>query len=140
MPIISGKALGQRKPLFADYSVSLPTSTHGGEMTLRELLTHVVSAEVAAFRERQEDRKLLKALSAAQIADGVAKGKVDMGGRDLEQTVDEPTAISTAIEAFTDGLFLVVLDSEELKDINQKIRVLPESRITFIRLTMLAGG
>ena len=140
MPTISGKALGQRKPLFADYAVALPPSAQSGELTLRELLAHVVSAEVAAFRERQEDRKLLKALSAAQIAEGIAKGKVDMGGRDLGQTVDEPAAIATAIEAFTDGLFLVVLDGEELKEIDQRIRVLPESRITFVRLTMLAGG
>ena len=140
MPTISGKALGQRKPLFADYAVALPPSAQSGELTLRELLAHVVSAEVAAFRERQEDRKLLKALSAAQIAEGIAKGKVDMGGQDLGQSVDEPAAIATAIEAFTDGLFLVVLDGEELKEIDQRIRVLPESRITFVRLTMLAGG
>ena len=140
MPTISGKALGQRKPLFADYAVALPAAAQSGELTLRELLAHVVSAEVAAFRERQEDRKLLKALSAAQIAEGIAKGKVDMGGRDLAQPVDEPAAIATAIEAFTDGLFLVVLDGEELQEIDQRIRVLPESRITFVRLTMLAGG
>ncbi|WP_020472504.1 hypothetical protein [Zavarzinella formosa] len=140
MPTISGQALGRRKPLFADYAVPLPATANSGSFTLRDLLAHVVSSEVAAFRDRQEERKLLKALSAAQIADGVAKGKVDMGGWDLEQTVDEPVAIATAIEAFTDGLFLVVLDGEEIKQIDQRISVTPESRITFVRLAMLAGG
>lgn len=140
MPIISGKAPGRRKPLFADFSVPLPASANSGEFTLRNLLAHVVGAEVAAFRERQEERKLLKALSAGQIAEGVAKGRVDMGGRDAETAIDEPTALATAIEAFTDGLYLVVIDDEEIKSIDQRVRVTPESRITFVRLTMLAGG
>ena len=140
MPTISGKALGRRKPLFADYRVPLPASANSGEFTLRDLLAHVVTAEVAAFRERQEERKLLKALSASQIAEGVAKGKVEMGGRDAEASVDESAAIATAIEAFTDGLYLVVLDDEEIKSIDQLVRVTPESRITFVRLAMLAGG
>ena len=118
----------------------MPASATSGEFTLRDLLAHVVTAEVAAFRERQEERKLLKALSASQIAEGVAKGKVEMGGRDAEASVDESAAIATAIEAFTDGLYLVVLDDEEIKSIDQLVRVTPESRITFVRLAMLAGG
>lgn len=140
MPTISGKALGQRKPLFADYSVPLPKSASEKGLTLRELLAHVVEAEVDAFRDRQAERRLLKALTAKQIAVGVAAGKVEMGGSDLQQDVDAKQAISTAIQAFEDGLFLVVLDGEEQKELDRPVQLTEESRVAFVRLAMLAGG
>ena len=43
MLTISGKALGRKKPLFEDYSVSPPTGIAAGQpITLRELIGHVV--------------------------------------------------------------------------------------------------
>ncbi|MFO0841104.1 MAG: hypothetical protein U0797_01730 [Gemmataceae bacterium] len=89
MLTISGKALGRKKPLFADFSAPLPPGLgDGGALTLRDLISHVVRHEVQAFQRRQEDRTLLHALTARQIEEGVAKGKVDLGGRDLKQKVD----------------------------------------------------
>src|SRR5262245_1791530 len=141
MLTISGKALGQRKPLFADYSVPIPPAAAGGEaVTLRDLITHVVRAEVAAFKERQAERRLLKALSPAQIAAGLAKGKVEMGGSDLKQEVDPEQAVGTALQAFEDGIYLVVLDDEEQKELERQVFLTEGSRVAFIRLAMLAGG
>lgn len=140
MVTITGKALGQRKPLFADFSVPPPETATNTPLTLRDLIAHVVRQEIAAFHDRQAKRRLLKALSPQQIADGLATGKVDSGGSDLDQKVDAEEAIRTAVEAFQDGLYMVVLDEEELKEIDQTVTLLPESRLTFIRLTMLAGG
>lgn len=134
---IQGKALGRKKPLFDDFSVSAPAT---GDLTLRKLLEHVVRKEVAAFRERQAERRLLHVLTAKQIEDGLAKGKVDSGGSTLDQKVDVDAAIATAIEAFQDGLYLVVLDEVELKDLDALVSLTPESRLTFIRLSLLAGG
>ena len=140
MPTISGKALGQRKPLFADFSIPLPNSTDTDELTLRELLGHVVRSEVAAFQDRQAERRLLKALTAGQIAAGVAMGKVEMGGSDLKQEVDTDQAIVNAIQAFEDGLFLIVLDGEEQKELDRAVLLREDSRVAFVRLAMLAGG
>jgi hypothetical protein len=139
MLTVSGKALGQRKPLFADYSVPLPPAAQNG-VTLRDLIAHVVRAEVVAFRDRQAERKLLKALSADQIAAGAAKGKVQMGGSDVHQDVDEDQAVGNAIQAFEDGLYLVVLDGEEQRDLDRPLALTEESRVAFVRLAMLAGG
>lgn len=135
--VVSGKALGRKKPLFADFSVASPTT---GEMTLRGLIDHVVRHEVAAFHERQAERRLLRALTARQIEDGLAAGKVDSGGSSLDQKVEVEEAIATAIEAFQDGLFLVVLDEVEVKDLEAPLTLTESSRLTFIRLTLLAGG
>ena len=50
MLTISAKALGRKKPLFADYSVSPPDALSAGQpVTLRDLIGHVVRAEVAAW-------------------------------------------------------------------------------------------
>jgi hypothetical protein len=141
MLTISGKALGRKKPLFADFSVPFPPDLgDGGAVTLRDLIGRVVRSEVEAFKQRQEERKLIHALTARQISDAAAKGKVEMGGRDLDQKVDLEVAIGTALEAFEDGLYLVVVDGQEQRSLDAQVFLQPESRLTFVRLTMLAGG
>ncbi len=117
-----------------------PAVAAGQSITLRDLIGHVVRAEVAAFKERQAERRLLRALTARQIADGLAAGKVQAGGSELDQQVDQDQAVATAVEAFADGLFLVVVDETEVKDLDAVVPVTASSRLTFIRLTMLAGG
>lgn len=135
---ISGKALGRKKPLFADFSIPAPQIT--GEITLRMLLDHVVRQEVAAFQARQADRRLMQALSARLIEEGLAQGKVATGGSTLDQKVDVEQAVATVIEAFQDGLFLVVLDETEVKELDTTVTLTESSRLTFIRLALLAGG
>jgi hypothetical protein len=138
---VSGKALGRKKPLFADWSIPFPPDLgDGGSLTLRDLITRVVRGEVQAFKQRQQERKLVHALTARDIEQGVARGKVDSGGRDEKQEVDEETSIATALEAFEDGLYLVVVDEQEVKSLDQQVFVKDDSRVTFVRLTMLAGG
>src|SRR4051812_45743578 len=101
MLTISGKALGRKKPLFDDYAVAAPEQLAAGQpVKLRELLGHVVRAEVAAFQDRQAERRLLKALTARQIDSALATGKVQAGGSDLDQQVDPDQAVASAIEAF----------------------------------------
>ena len=142
MLTIDGKVLGRKNPLFSDWSIPFPPDLGegGGGLTLRDLISRIVREEVKAFRERQQERKLVKALTAAQIDQAVAKGKVDMGGRDVTQEVDEEGAVGAALQAFEDGLYLVVLDGEEQRDLDKEVYLQPESRITFVRLALLAGG
>ena len=137
MLTISGKALGKKKPLFADFSIPAPAE---GAIPLRDLLSRIVRHEVEAFRERQEDRKFVKALTARQIDDQAARGKIDMGGRDLDQKVDTDEAIRVALEAFEDGLFLVIIDGTDYKTLDSEVALQSDSKVGFVRLTMLAGG
>ena len=142
MLTIDARVLGKKKPLFSDWSIALPPHGDGGgdPWTLRKLITHIVLDEVAAFRRRQEDRKVIRVLTAEQIDEGIAMGKVDMGGRDLKQKVDPDAAVAAALQAFEDGNYLVILDGEEQKDLDKEIHVQPDSRVTFVRLAMLSGG
>ena len=75
--IVAARILGSKRTLFADWSVPLPPrDSRGGDggLTLRELIEYVVEAEVGAFLERQEDRRLDRVLSVARIAEGEGKG------------------------------------------------------------------
>jgi hypothetical protein len=141
MITISGKALGRKKPLFADFSVPFPPDLgDGGSLTLRDVISRVVRHEVDAFKQRQQERKLFRALTARQIEEGAARGKIEMGGTDLDQKVDVEEAIGVALEAFEDGLYLVVVDGQEQRNLDAQVFLQPDSRLAFVRLAMLAGG
>lgn len=146
MLTISGKALGHRRPLFADWAVPPPprpgSDDDAGDsgLTLRDLIEHVVRAEIAAFQDRQQARRLDRVLTARQIADGEARGRVAPEGRDLHQTINIEESVGAALQAFEDGLYLVIVDGAEHRDLDAQVFLTPDSRITFLRLVMLAGG
>lgn len=139
---VNARALGRRVPLLADWAVPFPPQVgDGGAISLRDLIAQIVRNEVSAFKERQHRQRFLQVLSEKQIADGAAAGAIRSGGSEIpEQAVNPEVAISTALQAFEDGLFLVIIDEQELRDLNAEVAIKPGSRITFLRMTLLAGG
>ena len=139
---ISGKTLGSRKPLFADWSIPFPPEWSGdGRLTLRDLIDRVVRSEVRAFSERQAERRIFRALTARQIAEQAEKGRVEMGGREIpELPVDEEEAVAVATQAFEDGIYLVLIDGDDQRELDREIYVKPDSQVAFVRLALLAGG
>lgn len=145
MVLVTTRALGRRRPLLDDWSVDLPPDTEGGDgggLTLRELIARVVRAEVAAFRRRQREGALLRVLSDAEIQAGAARGRVVPGGRPAADgaAVDEEEAVAVALTGFQDGLYLVLVDGAEQRDLDAQVYVRPDTRLTFLRLTFLAGA
>jgi hypothetical protein len=139
---ISGKAIGAKRPLFADWAIPFPPEWSGeGGLTLRDLISRVVRAEVQAFRQRQEERRTFRAITARQIEQDAEKGKIAMDGSEVPlQAVSEDGAVAVACQAFEDGLYLVVIDEEDYRELDREIHVRPDGRVTFVRLTLLAGG
>ncbi len=140
------KALGSKKPLFADFSIGLPPeglSKDGGDVdiTLRDLIERIVRHEVAAFRQRQSDRQFVRILTEREIELAAEKGKVEMGASEVgRQSVDEDSAVQAAWVAFADGLYLVIIDEVQYTNLDQAVFLSPESQMTFVRLTLLSGG
>jgi hypothetical protein len=135
---ISGKQFGRGKVLFPAWEMALPT---GAVFTLRDFLTAVVRHEVSAFKERQEQRQVLNALTAQAIAEGAERGKIDMGGRpDTHTEVDEAGAVHNAIQSFEDGLYYVFVDNEQQTDLEAVLPLHDGSQVMFLRLVALAGG
>lgn len=138
---VSVEEVGRRKSLLPDWHFPLPPEDGGGGvMTLRELITRIVREEVAEFRQRQAEQRLVPILTARQIEQGVVQGRVVPDGRDLAQPVDDDSAVAAALQAFEDGLYLVILDGEEQRELDRQVWLQPDSKLVFLRLTMLAGG
>ncbi|KAM3116374.1 hypothetical protein [Phormidesmis sp. 146-33] len=135
---VSGKVMGKTQPIFSDWKLTLPEVE--GALTLRNLLTQIVCAEVAGFEARQRQGRLMRVVSPGQISLGVEQGKVDLGGRDLEQTVNLERSIETALQAFTDGLYFVFLDEQQQENLEDVVRLRPDSQLLFLRLVPLVGG
>ena len=49
-------------------------------------------------------------------------------------------ASAVALEAFEDGIYLVIVDGEEQRELDRQIFLQPDSKVAFVRLVMLAGG
>ena len=139
---VEARALGRKKPIIPTWSIPLSTVLLDAptSLALRDLITRVVLEEVDAFRKRQAERRLVHVLTATQIELGVQQGKVDMGGRDLDQRVDPQTAVDTALQAFEDGLYFVFVDGDQVLTLDDPVRLGPGSRLSFVRLVALAGG
>src|SRR5436305_36936 len=88
---VGAKVLGQRKPAISGWQVALPAlpaaerADAGGYLRLRDLLAGIVRQEALAFRQRQEERRLVRVLSPTGIQRAAATGKIDMfGPRELQ--------------------------------------------------------
>lgn len=143
--LVAAKTLGSKKKLFADFSVPLPPdwNDEGGDggVTLADVIERIVRHEVQAFRTRQTDRQFIRVLTASEIERATEKGKVTMGASEVGiQHVDEDQAVQAALVAFEDGLYLVAIDDEQYHSLDQQVFLTEDSRLTFIRLTMLSGA
>jgi hypothetical protein len=79
-------------------------------------------------------------LSESQIAEGAVQGKIDPGGHAPTGPADPDVAVGAALQGFEDGLYLVVLDGLEQRDLDAQVYLTAESRLVFLRLTFLAGA
>jgi hypothetical protein len=139
MLTIDARLWGQKKPLFAGWALELPREA-GTHLSLRELITCVVQAEVRAFQERQAERRLARVLSPGQIEQALTRGKVDLGQSELNQAVDLASAVSAALQAFEDGLYFVFVAGEQVTTLEAELVLQPQTRVSFVRLVALAGG
>ncbi|OLS39248.1 hypothetical protein [Bacillus sp. MRMR6] len=132
---VSVKQAGRRKAYLTKEELILtriPTS-------LRELITEVITGNVAEYNKKAEEHVLLKYLSFDDIENEVQAGKVGFGERFNTQQADSAQAVDTTMTAFTDGLFRVFVGDQEISTLDGPLEVKEADVLTFIRFTMLAG-
>jgi hypothetical protein len=140
MAVVQGKSLGQKRPLFADFSTPLEFAGEAAP-PLRDVIAAIVRDQVRQFQDRQAQRQFLRALTERELAAGAERGKIESGGSDVPpQAVDPDVAVETALTAFEDGLYLVVVDEQPIQRLDERVAIRSDSQITFVRLTLLAGG
>lgn len=136
--------IGKRKAPGTPWYVALPPAFLQSDqpVLLRDLIEHIVLAEVHAFRLRQEERRLLRVLSPQQIDEAASKGKITLGDEQemTKAEIDEHNAVEVAFQAFVDGIYLVFLDGQAQRDLNSPVQLSAESTLLFIRLVALVGG
>ncbi|NOX58915.1 MAG: hypothetical protein GXP29_08670 [Planctomycetes bacterium] len=138
---ISTRALGKRKRLLDDFSVPPPEDWgDGDDLRLRDVIEHVVRCEVKQFHRRERNRQFERVLSQSQIVDATARGKVDPAVKEKKQSVDTEEAIGNALQSFEDGVYLVIIDDVERRSLDEVVHLKDDSRLTFVRLTFLAGA
>lgn len=108
--------------------------------TLRELLVALVRHEVAAYARRREASRALRVLTPADLARGAATGVVGREARAVPAPPDEAEAVARALEAFTDGLVLVLVDGTPVEDLDAPVTVRADSTVRLVRLVALTGG
>jgi hypothetical protein len=143
MLLIETRILGKPSRPLDRWSIPVPPmgggAGHGG-LTLRELIGRVVRQEVEAFEQRQRAQRLTRFLSEREIEEGAARGKVNPGGRPAAGLVDVEAAVASALVGFEDGLYLVLVDGEEQRELDAEVFLNAGSTLVFLRLTFLAGG
>src|SRR5207244_1429752 len=137
------KLAGRRRSPVADFALAPPGDGHGSgsPSTLRELIARVVRQEVDAFAARQQENLFLRALTAEEIEASAAAGAVRSGGSEVGvQEVDVEAAVERALQAFEDGIYLVLVDREQCSRLDEQVYIGEDSTVTFLRLVALAGG
>lgn len=136
---ITVKMLGKRRPVIEKQAIILNENFLEAP-NLQNFLQLVVAQEVAAYNERISAKSLLPYLDNKKIAEMAAHGKVDFGAQYNTETVALEQAIATALQAFEDGLFMVLIDGTICKQLDQPLQFKENSEVVFLRLVALAGG
>jgi hypothetical protein len=141
--LIETRIAGRKARSLDRWSIPTPPpgdDSGGGGITLRDLISRIVREEVSAFEKREQSRRLVRVLSDMEIAQGAARGKIDSGGRAPGRQVDAEMAVGAALQGFEDGLYLVILDGVEQRELEAQVYLSPDSQLVFLRLTFLAGA
>ena len=133
---VTMKQLGKRRDVLGRSPFDLPEAPR----TLRDLLTMMVKTMVAQYNARQLEAPVFHYLAEDDLLNTAEQtGKVGFGARYNENDADPERAVTTAIQAFEDGLYRVFTGDAELTSLDAPLGLAPDETITLIRLTMLAG-
>ncbi len=139
MPIVEGKAPGSKSPLFEPFVFEPEPPGDGNEpYRVRHLIAKLVRETVRDFNLRERERARM-VLTETMLADALAKGRVG-SAREEAQHADSDLATGQALQAFEDGLYLLFVDDEEKRSLEEIVCLQPDTRITVIRLVALAGA
>lgn len=127
------KKLGKKK--IKQFEVELQSSVEN----LEDLIVEIVKSEVKRFNDKQENPSIVSFLSNQAINEQSESGKVSFGDIYNKDKAIEHEAIENALLAHTDGMFVVFVDDEEIKDLKENITITEHSEVVFLRLTFLTG-
>jgi hypothetical protein len=103
-------------------------------ITLREFIRTRVREEVAEYNSRPREvfNGLVQPVGAEQSLNGYRLSS--------PRTLDWEEQARVAEEAFARNGFFVLVDDRQVDDLDEELRLTPETEVRFLRLTPLVGG
>lgn len=135
--LVNIRQLGKKRAAIS----AVPFVIHDSPASVRELISAIVEASVAAYNERARRGEAgIQPMTQDSMTDMASVGKlafdVDYNGREA----DSRKAVANALQCFEDGLYRVFLGDTELTELDAPMTVCENDIFTFIRLTMLTGS
>lgn len=109
-------------------------------LTLRELIAAIVSLNVKEFNEKLKKERLIDYLTNEQISERLSTGKAAFGASYNTNEANLNKALETAFLAYEDGFYRVFIRDKEAGKLEDSIELKEGETLTFIKITMLAGG
>ncbi len=127
------KSAGKRKDVLAPTPYTIPDDIGN----LRQLLTAIAELEVDKYNRKSTEAMIF--LTAGQLDDQAAAGKVSFGTVFSDQKADKQKAVENAIQCWQDGLVRVFMHDTELTELDTPLSIPEDTEFIFFRLTFLAG-
>lgn len=131
--IIQLKRLGKKKVHHIPFQLSSVPKT------LQSLIAACVTTEVEKYNQKRQKIELATFLNPQQIQEQAEQGKIAFGEIHNLTLIDVDKAISTALLAHKDGLYVIFVDGTEIKQLTDPVEINEKSEIVIIRLTFLVG-
>ena len=112
--------------------VALMGPSGSGKTTLLNL--------IAGIDRPTSGKVVVAGTDVGQLSEGALAGRIDPAKHDHVDKVDDGAAVGTALIGFEDGLYLVVIDGREHRDLDEQVVLGPDTTVTFLRLVMLSGA
>lgn len=135
---IKVKQPGRKQPVIDNKIISIEDI--GNEPTADQLINAIVTQQVNEYNSKPTEKNLLPFLTQSETSEQLATGKVSFGSIYNENKANAELARQTALQAFEDGMFALFADDEEITKLSHNVVLSPNTVITFIRLTFLAGN
>jgi hypothetical protein len=116
--------------VLAEWSLECPAE----RLTVRELIRSRVYQEVQDFNLKQPEffRGLVQPTDTEQTLNGFKLRK--------RRLLDWKPQFEKALSAFEARQILILVDDHQAMSLDEEIELRPETRVSFLRLTLLVGG
>lgn len=111
----------------------------GSPENVEELIRAVTAACVRDYNSRMESSELIRCMTREEIEERAEAGKIGFGVNYGEKQADLTQAVDNALQSFEDGIYRIFLNDRSLERLDEAITITEADRLTFVRLTMLAG-
>jgi hypothetical protein len=117
----------------------LPLEFPSERITVRELIRERVYQEVQDFNRHQAER-VFRGLIQPTDTERILNGNRTEYHLKNHRSIDWKSQFESATEAFTRGGFLLLIDEKQAEALDQEFVIGRGTQISFVKLTLLAGG